>query len=229
MAAFRRAWGLGCEAVELDVHVSADGHAVVIHDQDLSRTAGLARAVADCSLAELQTFDIGSWKHAEFASERIATLTDVLDDAPGGATVFVEVKAAPRAIDHVVAALRKTRSSAREVTVALQSFDIGVLTAMIEALPGISAYWTVGPMRRADKSIAPYPHVIVERAAALGLAGIALDARAVDDLVLETARIAGVLVDVWTVNDAEALRAWCSRPLESVRWIETDRPELLGA
>ena len=40
MAGFRRALSLGIPAVELDVRVSSDGHAVVCHDEDLSRLTG---------------------------------------------------------------------------------------------------------------------------------------------------------------------------------------------
>ena len=69
LAAFRRAWELGCEAIELDVHLSADEQAVVIHDQDLARTAGDPRRVRECSLAELRALEVGSWKAAAFAGE----------------------------------------------------------------------------------------------------------------------------------------------------------------
>jgi glycerophosphoryl diester phosphodiesterase len=54
-------------------------------------------------------------------------------------------------------------------------------------------------------------------------AGLALDHRAVDDALLVSARAAGLIVDVWTVNDPQALRAWMAK---DVRWIETDRPDL---
>ncbi len=40
LAGFRRAVSLGIPAVELDVRLSRDGHAVVCHDEDLSRLTG---------------------------------------------------------------------------------------------------------------------------------------------------------------------------------------------
>lgn len=224
LAAFRRAWALGCEAIELDVHLSADGHAVVIHDQSLARTAGSPRLVMDCTLEELRGFEVGSWKHAEHAGERIATLAEVIAAAPVGSTVFVEVKTPPAANDVIAGELRRLRGAFPEVALALQSFDVGVLTALAAALPEVAAYWTVGAPRRGETVIAPYPPVVVERAAALGLAGVALDARGVSPELLAAAQEAGVLVDVWTINEAEALRTWLSRP--EVRWVETDRPEL---
>lgn len=40
LAGFRRAHSLGIPAVELDVRLSSDGHALVCHDEDLSRLTG---------------------------------------------------------------------------------------------------------------------------------------------------------------------------------------------
>lgn len=227
LSAFRGAWALGCEAIELDVHLSADGHAVVIHDQDLARTAGDPRRVQECTLAELRALEVGSWKHADFAGERIATLAQVIEAAPASTTIFVEVKAPPSATGAMTEILRSLHGGVaqqRGVTLALQSFDVGMMTSFAAALPGLAAYWTVGAPKIGD-AVTPYPPIILERARALGLAGVALDARGVHDALLAAAVAAGVLVDVWTVNEAAALRAWLARP--EVRWVETDRPELV--
>ena len=40
MLAFRKAYETGCEGIELDVHLSKDGHLVVIHDEQVDRTTG---------------------------------------------------------------------------------------------------------------------------------------------------------------------------------------------
>lgn len=227
LSAFRGAWALGCEAIELDVHLSADGHAVVIHDQDLARTAGDPRRVRECTLAELRALEVGSWKHADFTGERIATLAEVIEEAPAGTTIFIEVKAPPSSTGEMADLLRGLHAGAaapRAVTLALQSFDVGMMTSFAAALPGLAAYWTVGAPKLGD-AVTPYPEVIIERARALGLAGVALDARGVHEALLAAAGAAGVLVDVWTVNEAAALRAWLARP--EVRWVETDRPELV--
>lgn len=225
LAAFRRAWELGCEAIELDVHLSADGHVVVIHDQSLVRTAGIPRLVMECTLEELRGFEVGSWKQAAFSGERIATLREVIEAAPAGSTVFVEVKAPAAATPLIGEELRRLRREFPEVALALQTFDVGVLTQLAAGLPDVDAYWTIGAPRQGDGTITAYPAVVIERARELGLAGVALDARGVRPELLEAARAAGVLVDVWTINDAEALRGWLAHP--EIRWVETDRPELV--
>ena len=78
LAAFRLAAESGADIVELDVHLSSDGHVIVIHDKCLQRTTDAWGAVSRKSLAQFKALDAGSWFGAEFAGEPIPTLTEVL-------------------------------------------------------------------------------------------------------------------------------------------------------
>ncbi|HEX6315031.1 MAG TPA: glycerophosphodiester phosphodiesterase [Gemmatimonadaceae bacterium] len=69
MESFRQAVELGVDALELDVHLSADGHAVVIHDSTLDRTSNGSGRVERMTLAEIQSADAG----ARFSRDRGAT------------------------------------------------------------------------------------------------------------------------------------------------------------
>jgi glycerophosphoryl diester phosphodiesterase len=60
LESFRLALAQGADALELDVHLSADGVPVVIHDPDLARTTDRAGAVAALTVAELQRADAGA-------------------------------------------------------------------------------------------------------------------------------------------------------------------------
>ncbi len=79
MSAFRKALDMGAEGIELDVHLSKDGHPVVIHDEKIDRTSNGKGLVKDFTLEELRTFDFGSWFSPEYAGERIPTLEEVLE------------------------------------------------------------------------------------------------------------------------------------------------------
>lgn len=59
MLAFENAASLGADVLELDVHLTADGQFVVIHDATVDRTTDGTGAVAERSLAELKTLDAG--------------------------------------------------------------------------------------------------------------------------------------------------------------------------
>ena len=59
MPAFQRAADLGIVYVELDVHLTSDGHVVVFHDDTLERTTNGHGQVKGHTLAELQQLDAG--------------------------------------------------------------------------------------------------------------------------------------------------------------------------
>lgn len=60
MAAFARAVALGVDALEFDLHVTADGVPVVHHDPTLDRTTDAAGPLAARTLAELRAVDAGA-------------------------------------------------------------------------------------------------------------------------------------------------------------------------
>lgn len=60
MLAFDKAREAGCKAMELDVHLSKDGHLVIIHDEMLDRTTNAKGLVCSYALSELQTFNAGT-------------------------------------------------------------------------------------------------------------------------------------------------------------------------
>lgn len=80
LAAFDKAAALGCDMVELDVHLSRDGVVVVHHDDCLARCTDVATEfpmftgefVSDFSAEELRELDAGSWyvRELDLAAER---------------------------------------------------------------------------------------------------------------------------------------------------------------
>ena len=230
-SAFRRAWELGVECVELDVHVTRDGHVVVMHDATTKRIGGRDLRIDQQTLAELRELDVGSWKSPRFANERIPLLGEVLAEVPRGRTLFVEIKSGPETVDAVAKAITTSDVRARGGHVALQGFDAPTLVTLAAAVPDAPAYWTVDPAvdnRDPERPVPlPYTTSVVDDAKRHGFPGIALLYSSVTDELLAAADKAGIAVDVWTINDAPALAQWQAR--QTVRWIETDRPDLVPA
>lgn len=79
LAAFREAKKLGAKWVEFDVMLTADGEAVVIHDETLQRTAQTAGYVLDYPYSFIKTLDAGSWFSPTFSQEKIPTLRQVIE------------------------------------------------------------------------------------------------------------------------------------------------------
>jgi glycerophosphoryl diester phosphodiesterase len=111
LEAFRLGIEQGADALELDVRLSADGIAVVIHDPTIDRTTNGTGAVAGLSLEELQRSDAGG-------GARIPTLRAVLESFPS-IPILLEVKA-PEAQGAVAAEI--DRAGARE-RVVIASFQ----------------------------------------------------------------------------------------------------------
>lgn len=92
MAAFELALQQGCDAFELDIHLSQDGEIMVIHDDTLSRTTNGNGFVKEMTSAELQQLDAGSWFDSAYEGESIPTLREVFELAPGHLMINVEIK-----------------------------------------------------------------------------------------------------------------------------------------
>lgn len=80
--AFRLAVAQGCDAFELDVRLTRDGAAVLMHDPTLDRTCSRPGEVAAMTLAELESADLG-----------VPTLRSVLRAFPE-MPVLIELKVA---------------------------------------------------------------------------------------------------------------------------------------
>src|SRR5690349_12960399 len=111
MAAIDLAWKLGADAVEIDVHLTRDGHLILSHDFDTQRTCGEKRLFTEHTLADLQKLDAGKWKGEQFAGEKMPTIDDALASIPSGKRMFVEIKVGPEAMPAFDLAMRRSRKS----------------------------------------------------------------------------------------------------------------------
>ncbi|NJN52180.1 MAG: hypothetical protein HC809_10820 [Gammaproteobacteria bacterium] len=98
LLAFRNAWELGADVLEMDVHATADGNVVVIHDDSLERTTDRSGRVKETTLSDVQQADAGYWwptRSAPFPYRaqglQVPTLAEVLAEFPG-ARFNIEIK-----------------------------------------------------------------------------------------------------------------------------------------
>src|SRR5438034_7470028 len=92
LAAFTEAVRLGANAIELDVHLTADGVPVVIHDATVERTTNGRGEVAAMTSKDLRRLDAGAWFSSRFRGERIPTLEESLEFARGRCALNIEIK-----------------------------------------------------------------------------------------------------------------------------------------
>ena len=145
LEAFRAASELGCRFMELDVHASADGVPVVIHDPTVERTTGGSGAVNGLSLAELKKLDAGfrfrgpDGRRWAGQGVRIPTLEQTLRDLPD--CVFsIDIKQSdPPCEAAVVEVLRRADAAGRVVA----GSEIRAVFSRLQALaPEIPSFFT---------------------------------------------------------------------------------------
>ncbi len=56
LESFKKASEIGCTRIELDIHISSDGHAVIIHDSFLDKTTNGTGLVQDLTLSTIKKF-----------------------------------------------------------------------------------------------------------------------------------------------------------------------------
>ncbi|MFO7916169.1 MAG: glycerophosphodiester phosphodiesterase family protein [Candidatus Krumholzibacteriales bacterium] len=93
-AAFELAFSYSADGIELDVQITADGVAVVFHDDTLRRITGRRGAVADSKIADLLKLDFGRWYSEDFRGQGLMTLESVLKRYAGRGILMIELKSA---------------------------------------------------------------------------------------------------------------------------------------
>jgi glycerophosphoryl diester phosphodiesterase len=92
IAAFELALLHGADGIELDVHLSRDGHPVVIHDFALERTTDGSGLVREKTVRELKRLDAGGWRGGSFRGQRIQTLQEVFERFRDRTRFWIELK-----------------------------------------------------------------------------------------------------------------------------------------
>ena len=92
LSAIRRAIELEADFAEIDVHITADGVPIVVHDEDFQRLAGDPRRPGNMTLEQVRRLDIGSKFDRKFAGERVPTLEETIDLARGKIKLNIELE-----------------------------------------------------------------------------------------------------------------------------------------
>lgn len=196
MAAFQRAKALGADAVECDVHLSADGHLIVIHDATLDRTTNGQGPVAALPMHQLKALDAGSWYGPAFAGEPLPTLEELLEWSATGLPVVIEVKWHPEAPRVVEACLRLVDRMHASERVAFIAFDHRVALGIKEARPS----WSCGVL------YVGHPVDPVQMAQAARADGLLPQFGFATPELVAQAHAARQWVGVWSPNEPQELR-----------------------
>jgi glycerophosphoryl diester phosphodiesterase len=159
MEAFRLGVEAGADAIELDVHLTADGQLAVIHDETLDRTTDRTGRIADLTMDEIRQADAGATfarpddSGLPYAGEglRVPTLDEVLAWLPADVGLVIEIKARAAA-DAVVQAVRghPVRDSGR---LAVISFDEATIERAHELDPELRTGYLLVPTQPIEPAL----------------------------------------------------------------------------
>jgi glycerophosphoryl diester phosphodiesterase len=237
LAAYRRAIEFGAHGLECDVRLTADGHLVCVHDRTIERTSNGQGVLSTMSLAELESYDWGSWKRPwadldENAGElgvdgrRVLTLETLLAtvrDAGRPVELAIETKHPTRYAGRVerrlVEALERfgwaRPRPGTESPVRVMSFSWLSLRRMRTAAPGLRTVLLMDriPLRFRDGSLP----------AGVSYAGPSLEIVTTQPDYVDKAQKHGHQVHVWTVNTEKDVRHCRDLGVDAVI---SDRPDL---
>jgi glycerophosphoryl diester phosphodiesterase len=222
LLAFRNALALGADFLELDVHLTRDGEVVVIHDATLERTTTGSGPVRERTLAELGAVRLKD-RDGAVLEERIPTLDQVVALAAAGKRqILLEIKTDerrrryPEIEEKVFAVLARHRFTSFTVVMA---FEAATWRRLRQLRPDAraAALYSARMLRAADVTA----ELEALRQAGVGFVG--LDQALVNADVARQARLAGLTLGVWTVNQREAIARFID---QGVGVVITDRPDL---
>jgi glycerophosphoryl diester phosphodiesterase len=191
LAAFRQAVELGYDYLETDVHMTADGVLVAMHDDDLDRVTDMAGNIADMDWAQVSKARIGG-------QEPVPKMVELLDAFPE-ARFMIDPKS-DTAVDPLIRMLSDRGDVDR---VCIGSFEQRRLRRVRRALPVVATAagpWEIRLLRLASWGVIP-KRLLHPSYELVSVPEVHKGATILDESFVRTCHDVGVPVHVWTVNE----------------------------
>lgn len=202
LPAYEEALRRGADGVECDIRLTADGVAVLWHDDTIDRCSNGTGRVSAMTLAQLQALDIYNWRHDVPSSDKtqIVTLEQLLDLTTSHPTLVrlaIETKHPVKtggAIERELAKLLKRFGIAADrERVMTMSFSRLAVTRAAGLLPGLDHVFLLEDEQK-FMSLTHLPR-------AAGFIGPDVSVVLNDPTFVERSHAQGTKVYVWTVDD----------------------------
>lgn len=213
LAAMAASQKSGAEYIETDVHTSADGVPMIMHDQTVSRTTNGTGDVATLDGSFIAALRNGSWFSPAFADQEVPTLAEFLDTfAVGRGKLLLEIKG-PETDAEVARICRLIRDRRLTDRVVIQSFDVNVLRSARAHAPEIKRGLLRGSLD-ADPVATSKDLDVVAYNPSFG----ALQTR---PSIVADLHAAGIAVMPWTIDSP---KDWATLVAQDVDGVITNRP-----
>ena len=211
LAAFKQAMCDGADGIEFDVRLSRDQVPVVIHDATLQRTGLIDGFVSQLTAKALGEVDVGRWFGSRtqtgaqsFAGEKLPTLAQVFalfSTNPG--VLYVEMKCNARQSATLAAAVaNEVEEFGLANRVVVESFSLDAIAEVKRIDKGIRTAALFEP--KLSRPISTMRRLkMVDTALDVGADEIALHHTLAIPRVAEKAKLEGLNVVIWTVDDPQ--------------------------
>src|SRR5437660_896053 len=232
LAAFRNALTLPVDAIELDIHMSCDGHAIVFHDYTVDKHTNGHGNILDLDFAYLRSLNAaahfpGGWPEPQ----QIPTLREVLDLAKGHVQAYIEIKPSKRngTYGHypniAETVIEEVRHAGMLDQALIISFDWSVLPLVKSLEPGLQTGALVSKDvwdARARDALG----TLIGQVTTLGCNWINMNHGLFTPAMPAIAHDHGFKLGIWTVNTLDAMRRFAAAGVDS---LTSDRPDLFAS
>lgn len=222
LLACRNALALDVDFLETDVHLTADGEVVILHDPTLDRTTTGSGPVAERRLASLAGVRLRA-ADGSLTDEPLPMLSQLLDLlGPSRARLLLEIKvdASRRPYagieEKVLTMVRSRGLAARVLIMAFQPDTLRRVRALDATIPTVLLINRARMEREGAAAVA-------REARDVRASHLAIDHRVIDAAAVAAARAAGLTLGGWTVNTEFDLRRMID---QGVDILISDRPDL---
>ena len=213
--AFKLACLQRADGIELDIHLTKDGHLVVAHDETIDRCSNGTGRIADKTLKELLKYDFSNHM-SDYHNTRIPTLEEVLLQAKGsGMTVNIEIKTG--VVDYkgieekALNMVHKLGMSKRVIFSSFNHFSLQKLKQIDNTMP-IGLLYSEGMVD---------PHIYAQYIGAQAIHPFYYNLAA--PCIKKKCSESGILINPWTVDSEEHL-GWMFK--EGVNAVITNYPDV---
>ncbi|MGI2327141.1 glycerophosphodiester phosphodiesterase family protein [Planococcus sp. YIM B11945] len=216
MAAYRFARDMEADYLEIDLQMTKDGVLVALHDFTVDRTTNGSGTVTDMTLAEIKELDAGSWfnkkypdmANAKYIGAQIPTFQEIINEFGYGVNYYLETKVPEKnegIEDELLALLEQNNlldDSLPYGKVIIQSFNEHNLRIIHRLNPSI-------PLIQLERNpeIGEAAKARMETIKEYAV-GIGTYFEKIDEAYLHTAASEGLLVHLYTINNADVAEKW---------------------
>jgi sialate O-acetylesterase len=207
--AFELAWERGADAIELDCHLTADGHIVCIHDKDTKKVADKKLVIKNSNLDELLDLDVGSWLDKKFSGTAIPTLTEAMATVPPDKKIYIEVKCDASIVPRLFQDIDQANLSRDQIVII--SFNAEVIRQVELKDPLLKTFWLTSIKKDKFGDASPALDKILETLSQTGTDGVSTNHAQLCPNLIRAIQQAGYQHHVWTVDQpqtAEKLWQW---------------------